>query len=223
VQTARSFRIFLACAIAFTALEPLAASADHTGRPGRERAVSTHECAHVLRALNPRIAPGESLAYADALLADARRLRLDPLLVMALVNVESSWNPHAVSVDGAVGLGQLMPDTAQFLGVLDSRSVSQNLRGTTTYLNRMLATFRAGRQPVREALAGYTLGPLSVQRYGGVPPSSLGPRYVSRVLLAWQALRDRFAAETPRRPRPARAFEPAPAFDPTLAWWTVRS
>lgn len=153
--------------------------------------------AATLRSINPRLALGTSVKYAQALLEAAARWHLDPSLVMALVNVESSWNPHAVSVDGAEGLGQLIPSTAHGLRV-DPFSVHGNLRGATAYLHRLLGLFRTAREPMREALAGYNLGPLAVQRYGGVPPYASTRRYVSRIMHEWKTLHTRVAAHAKR-------------------------
>ena len=154
--------------------------------------------AAILRTINPHLALQTSLTYARALLEAAARWHLDPALVMALVTIESRWNPHAVSVDGAEGLGQLIPSTAHRLGV-DPFSVHGNLRGTTAYLHRLLGLFRSAREPMREALAGYNLGPLTVQRYGGMPPYASTQRYVGSIMREWKTLRKRVIARTKSR------------------------
>jgi soluble lytic murein transglycosylase-like protein len=147
----------------------------------------------VLEAINPRLGPNRSLAYAKALVAEAHATKVDPTLVMAVVTVESRWDYKALSVDGARGLGQLMPDTARELGVENSESPRQNLHGTTHYLARLLGFFHHERQPVQSAIAAYTLGPTPVEAAGGVPPATRAPNYVARVLHAWDALKARFS------------------------------
>lgn len=146
--------------------------------------------ASVMRTINPHLAVDQSRVYANVLLASAKRMNVDPTLMMAVVTVESHWNARAVSVHGAQGLGQLKPSTAQELGV-DPRSGAGNLRGLAMYLHRMLALFHEARQPMREALAGYNAGPNAVRSYGGIPPNGQTRRYVTKVLSALAMVRKR--------------------------------
>src|SRR5512134_320076 len=99
--------------------------------------------------------------------AAAERHGLDPALVLAVVSVESAFQPKAVSPKGAQGLMQLMPQTASALGVADSLDPVQNLDGGTRHLGSLL-TFYGG--DLRRALAAYNAGPGAVARHGGVPP-----------------------------------------------------
>jgi soluble lytic murein transglycosylase-like protein len=143
--------------------------------------------ASVMRTINPKLPEYKSLAYASALLTDARRLHVDPTLMMAVVAVESHWNSAAISPHGAEGLGQLKPGTARDLGV-NPLSATGNLRGLALYLHRLIALFSAAREPMREAIAGYNAGPYAVQSYGGVPNGE-ARRYVGKVMSAWHAVR----------------------------------
>jgi soluble lytic murein transglycosylase len=104
---------------------------------------------------------------------------LDAKLVRALIQVESGWNPTAVSRVGAVGLMQLMPDTAALLQVADPYDPDENVRGGTAFLRRMIDRFD-GR--VELALAAYNAGPQAVERYGGIPPYAETRDYVRRIL-----------------------------------------
>ena len=97
----------------------------------------------------------------------------------ALIQVESAWNPVAVSRAGAMGLMQLMPDTAASLDVADPYDPDQNVRGGTVFLRRMLDRF-GGR--VDLALAAYNAGPGAVERHGGIPPYAETRNYVQRIL-----------------------------------------
>ncbi len=144
--------------------------------------------ASVMRTINPKLPEYKSLAYASALLTDARRLHVDPTLMMAVVTVESHWDSGAVSPHGAEGLGQLKPGTARDLGV-NPRSASGNLRGLALYLHQLITLFSAAREPMREAIAGYNAGPYAVQSYGGVPPTGEARRYVGKVMSAWHSVR----------------------------------
>ncbi len=109
----------------------------------------------------------------------ARHQGLSPRLVQAVVQVESGYNPKALSRKGAMGLMQLMPDTAALLGVEDAYNPEQNIRGGTRYLRRQLDRFSGD---VTLALAAYNAGPTAVSRYDGVPPYRETRNYISRVL-----------------------------------------
>lgn len=102
-----------------------------------------------------------------------------PGLFLALVNQESGWNPSAVSSAGAMGLTQLMPGTAQALGVTDPFNAMQNLMGGAHYLAQQLAAF-GGNEEL--ALAAYNAGPAAVARWGGVPPYPETQAYVQSIL-----------------------------------------
>jgi soluble lytic murein transglycosylase-like protein len=111
--------------------------------------------------------------------AHARQQKLDPRLVHAVVNVESSYNPVARSTKGAMGLMQLMPATARSLQVDDPYDPEQNLRGGTVYLRRLLDRFDGD---LELALAAYNAGPEAVDRYRGLPPYPETHEYVDRVM-----------------------------------------
>lgn len=113
----------------------------------------------------------------------SRQFDLDPILVRAMIQVESAYDPRAVSRKGAIGLMQLMPATAAELRVADPYDAADNVRGGTTYLRQLLDQFD-GRLVL--ALAGYNAGPQAVVRYGGVPPYEETQDYVRRVLRLYQ-------------------------------------
>ncbi len=98
-------------------------------------------------------------------------------LFLRLIEQESGWNPRAVSHKGAIGLTQLMPDTARILGV-DPYDPDQNIDGGARYLAQQYQTFRNWRL----ALAAYNAGPGAVQKYGGVPPFAETRDYVRAIL-----------------------------------------
>ena len=109
----------------------------------------------------------------------AEKAGIDPALFKALVQQESGFNPNAVSSVGAQGLTQLMPKTAQMLGVTNPLDPVQNLDGGAKYLAQMLKQFGGD---VSLALAAYNAGPGAVQRAGGVPPFKETQNYVKRIL-----------------------------------------
>lgn len=110
--------------------------------------------------------------------AAAEKYQVDPKLVSAVAEAESGGNQSAVSPAGAVGVMQLMPDTAAALGV-NPYDEAQNIEGGAKYLRQMLDNFGGD---VRKAVAAYNAGPQAVREYGGVPPYSETRNYVEHVL-----------------------------------------
>lgn len=108
---------------------------------------------------------------------DARHL--DPRLVQAVIQVESGYNHRARSNKGAMGLMQLMPDTAVELAVFHPYDVEENLRGGTAYLRQLIDAFSGS---LEMALAAYNAGPGAVERHHGVPPYPDTVDYVKRVM-----------------------------------------
>ena len=104
---------------------------------------------------------------------------VDKSLVQAVIHAESDFDPHAVSPKGALGLMQLMPETAQRYGVRDIFDPEQNIIGGVHYLSDLLETFD---QNIRLAVAAYNAGKKAVLRYGGVPPFPETERYVNKVM-----------------------------------------
>lgn len=114
----------------------------------------------------------------DEIMAAAKEFNVDPALVAAVADVESNGNQNAVSSVGALGVMQLMPDTAASLGV-DPHDRKQNIRGGAKYLRQMLDTFGGD---VQKAVAAYNAGPGAVKDYGGVPPYKETQNYVAKIL-----------------------------------------
>ncbi len=111
---------------------------------------------------------------------------IDPLLLKAICWQESRFNPKAQSKVGAIGLMQLMPETAKDLKVEDPWDPQQNIRGGAQYISQQLAQF----QSVELALAAYNAGPGSVVQYQGVPPYPETQNYVQQVLNYYYAAQE---------------------------------
>lgn len=116
----------------------------------------------------------------------ADRYGTDPLLITAIIAVESCFDPKAVSRVGARGLMQLMPYTASAVGVEDSFDIQQNLRGGVEYFSRMQERYDGN---TAFALAAYNAGPNAVDRHDGIPPYPETRSYVRRVLERWREYR----------------------------------
>lgn len=108
----------------------------------------------------------------------ARTYGVNEDIFLRLVGAESGWNPRAKSGAGAMGLVQLMPGTAQGLGVSDPYDPVQSLTGGARYLSQQLKRFGS----YDKALAAYNAGPGNVERYGGIPPFKETQNYVKKIL-----------------------------------------
>ncbi|HET6278039.1 MAG TPA: lytic transglycosylase domain-containing protein [Candidatus Polarisedimenticolia bacterium] len=113
----------------------------------------------------------------------ARRHGLSEALVQAVVQVESRYDAFAVSPRGAMGLMQLMPQTARRFQVRDVFDPVANLDGGVRYLKELLDLYGG---ETHLALAAYNAGEKAVERYGGIPPYRETMQYVDRVLHALQ-------------------------------------
>jgi soluble lytic murein transglycosylase len=113
--------------------------------------------------------------YADA-------YNVDPLLVRAVILVESDFNPRCVSNKGARGLMQLIPETAHRYGVKNVFDPEENIRGGVHYLSDLLGMFG---HDMERALAAYNAGEGAVTRYGGIPPYQETTTYVNRALTVY--------------------------------------
>lgn len=123
---------------------------------------------------------GNKLKYIDMIAKAAAKHQMDPKLLHAVIQAESAYNANAVSSAGAVGLMQLMPDTARRYGVIDRRDAEQNIDGGTRYLKDLLAMFNSN---LKLAVAGYNAGEGAVMKYNNsVPPYPETRNYVQHVL-----------------------------------------
>ena len=135
-------------------------------------------------AVRPR--PVTSPEIARLVSEAAGRHGVDPALVKAIIEVESGGRQNARSPKGAVGLMQLMPETARDMGVRDRTDCHQNIQGGTGYFRSLLEKFNGD---IVLALAAYNAGPASVEKYKGIPPYLETVRYVRKVLEAWNRYR----------------------------------
>jgi soluble lytic murein transglycosylase-like protein len=127
-----------------------------------------------------------STQYDVIIESEAKSAGVEPNLLKAVIVVESGFNSRAVSKRGAVGLMQLMPETATRFGVSNRYDPRQNIRGGALYLGFLINRFR---QNVRLALAAFNAGEDAVDRNAGqIPPFNETLEYVPKVLKIYQAL-----------------------------------
>jgi soluble lytic murein transglycosylase-like protein len=117
----------------------------------------------------------------------AARYNLDPTLIHSVISIESNFDPKAVSRKNARGLMQLMPRTAELMGVKDSFDPAQNIDGGSHYLSDLLKKYG---NDLTLALAAYNAGPDSVDKYGRrVPPYLETMKYVQRIAKTYAKLK----------------------------------
>lgn len=117
----------------------------------------------------------------------SEKYMVDPALIEAIIQVESSFRPHVVSHSGATGLMQLMPGTARDLKVTDRYDPRQNIHGGVRYVSELMERFN---HDLTLVVAAYNAGPNAVEAHGGIPPNKPETtRYVDKVLTAYENFR----------------------------------
>jgi soluble lytic murein transglycosylase-like protein len=126
---------------------------------------------------SPAIRQEPSIDISEMVEKAARDNHVDPLLVHSIIQVESNYNPYAVSPKGAQGLMQLMPPTARDLGVSNSFDPRQNIEAGVRYLKYLQNLYKDDTL----ALAAYNAGPKAVDKFKSVPPYRETQNYVEQV------------------------------------------
>ena len=149
----------------------------------------------------PPQARADAATEVQSLVADAAKtFDVNPLLVDSVIQVESNYNPFAVSPKGAQGLMQLIPATAQRFGVANVFNPVENIEGGAKYLRYLLDLYH---DSFPLALAAYNAGERAVAKYGGVPPYSETRNYVTEV-------GKQFRAEQAESAKPKTSPKPVP-------------
>lgn len=129
-------------------------------------------------------------SYDSLITRIAHKHQLDPLLVKSVIQTESGFNRYAISHKGALGLMQLIPDTAKRFKVSDPFNPEHNIKGGSLYLKELLKLFKGD---LELALAGYNAGENAVIRYEGIPPYPETKDYVRKVIKLYQSYRQQLA------------------------------
>ncbi|MBN1907989.1 MAG: lytic transglycosylase domain-containing protein [Deltaproteobacteria bacterium] len=120
----------------------------------------------------------KEMVYIDIINDAAERYKIDPALIKAIILAESRYDHMAVSKRGAVGLMQLMPSTADALGVKDIYDPVHNINAGVKYIKQLLELYNGD---VKLALAAYNAGSKKVRKYNGIPPYKATETYIKKV------------------------------------------
>lgn len=116
--------------------------------------------------------------YRDIIEFCSRKYGISTKFIHSVISVESDYNPRSVSHKGAVGLMQLMPETAKYYGVKDIYDAKQNIEGGVKYLKDLIRVY-SGRTDL--VLAAYNAGQEAIKKYGGIPPYQETRRFIQKV------------------------------------------
>ena len=133
--------------------------------------------------------------YHKFIVQTASQYQIDPALIKAIIMAESGYNSKAVSKSGAKGLMQLMPETAEALGVEDIFNPRQNISGGVQYFKHLVNRFSGD---VELALAAYNAGSRYVRNYNGVPPFKATRHYIKQVFKYYRQYKRQTSGETDR-------------------------
>ncbi|HTF22456.1 MAG TPA: lytic transglycosylase domain-containing protein [Candidatus Limnocylindria bacterium] len=135
--------------------------------------------------------------YRELVEAAAARYRVDADLITSVIAVESNFDPKALSPKNARGLMQLLPETAERLGVQNIYDPQENIDAGTRYLRELLQMYN---NDLALTLAAYNAGPERVQQYGRVPPFAETLSYVRRVKRSYEKSKSKASAKKPASP-----------------------
>jgi soluble lytic murein transglycosylase-like protein len=153
-----------------------------TSSRSRSSGLPVVACGHLSdQAINRKTQP-----YIPSIRKYARLYNVEENFIKAIIRQESCFNPKAQSHVGAMGLMQLMPDTAKYLKVSNAWNTDQNIRGGVKYISEQLKRFNNNK---KLALAAYNAGPGKVLKYNGIPPYKETRNYVKKIMAEYDRLK----------------------------------
>jgi soluble lytic murein transglycosylase-like protein len=144
--------------------------------------------------------PAPQFTLNEIIAAAALKHQISPAFVKSIIAAESGFQQAAVSPKGAVGLMQLMPETAREFGA-DPAVPEQNIDAGAHYLSWLLRRYAGKRDALRRAIAAYNAGPGAIEHYRGVPPFRETRTYVTRVLRFYKKYEPTYALASLQAPR----------------------
>ncbi len=144
--------------------------------------------------------PAPQFTLNEIIAAASRKHQVSPAFVKSIIAAESGFSQAAVSAKGAIGLMQLMPETAREFGA-DPSVPEQNVDAGAHYLSWLLKRYAGKRDSLKRAIAAYNAGPGAVERYRGIPPYRETRRYVTRVLRFYKKYEPAYQLASLRAPR----------------------
>ncbi len=140
----------------------------------------------ILRDSGAPVAGASNASFDELIRSASGRYNVDPDLIRAVIKTESDFNSNARSNKGAMGLMQLMPDTARLHNVSDAFNPDENVDGGVRHLRMLLERYQGN---LELSLAAYNAGAGAVEKHGGIPPFNETREYVRKVLRFYDAFR----------------------------------
>ena len=145
--------------------------------------------------------PAPPFTLNEVIHAASHKYQVPPAFIKSIIAAESAFSPQAVSPKGAIGLMQLMPETARELGA-DPSIPEQNVEAGTNYLSCLMRRYANRKHQLRDTIAAYNAGPGAVERYKGVPPYRETRAYVARVMRLFDKYQKEESGAVYPAPRP---------------------
>jgi soluble lytic murein transglycosylase-like protein len=132
--------------------------------------------------VDAQVEPRQNKKFDKIIKTIAEKYNLEASLIHSIIRTESDYDPHCVSSKGALGLMQLMPETAKIYGVGNPFNPRDNIEGGVRYLKELMSLYK---RRTRYVLAAYNAGQTAVKKYGGIPPYPETRNYIEKVMASY--------------------------------------